>query len=261
MLQRVSTGILKLDRMLGGGLIQGRTYLVAGETGAGKTILALQFLREGLSRNEPCVYVSLDERVGNVLSGVETLGWNFWPYINSGLFYPFEIRLEAAEVRKYGKESKAFIEAIRRVTRGGPISRIVLDPVSALAAGAKEEFYVREYLREIINYLEEECNATTLLVTDIPTGSTRLSRFGYEEFLASGVIVMGIMRLDGRLVRTLYVRKMRWSRMDPTIYTFDIQPGAGIVIKQPLDSLVSKAAASGVETEEVEDEGSEVSQT
>lgn len=250
LLQRVSTGILKLDKMLGGGFIQGRTYLIAGETGAGKTILALQFLREGLLRNEPCVYVSLDERVGNILTGAETLGWNFWPYVKSGLFYPFEIRLEAAEVRKYGKESKAFIEAIRKVTRGGSISRIVLDPISALAMGAKEEFYVREYLREVITYLEEVCNATTLLITDIPTGSTGLSRFGYEEFLASGVIVMGITRLNGKLVRTLYVRKMRWSQMDPTIYTFDIQPGFGIVIKQPFDALMGKSAASKIKTDE-----------
>lgn len=250
LLQRVSTGIPKLDKMLGGGFIQGRTYLIAGETGSGKTILALQFLRDGLLRNEPCVYVSLDERVSNVLVGAETLGWNFWPYVKSGLFYPFEIRLEAAEVRKYGKESKAFIEAIRKVTRGGPISRIVLDPVSALATGAKEEFYVREYLREVITYLEEVCNATTLLITDIPTGSTRLSRFGYEEFLASGVIVMGITRVNGRFVRTLYVRKMRWSQMDPTIYTFEIQSGLGIVIKQPLDALMDKSTTPKVETDE-----------
>ena len=257
LLQRVSTGILKLDKMLGGGFIQGRTYLIAGETGAGKTILALQFLRDGLLRNEPCVYVSLDERVGNVLTGAETLGWNFWPYVKNGLFYPFEIRLEAAEVRKYGKESKAFIEAIRKVTRGGPISRIVLDPVSALAMGAKEEFYVREYLREVITYLEEVCNATTLLVTDIPTGSNRLSRFGYEEFLASGVIVMGITRLNGKLVRTIYVRKMRWSQMDPTIYTFEIQSGFGIVIKQPLDSLISKPTTREVKAEDEPGEAEE----
>lgn len=241
MLSRISTGIPKLDEMLGGGLISGRTYLVAGETGAGKTILSLQFLREGLSKGEPCAYVSLDERVVNVLSGAESLGWNFWPYVRDGFFFPFEIRLDSAEIRKYGKESKAFIDAIRRATKGGPISRIVFDPLTALATGAKEEFYVREYLREVITYLEERYGATTLLITDIPTGSSRLSRFGYEEFLASGVIVLGIVRVDGRFVRTIYVRKMRWSPMDPTIYTFEIRYGDGIVIKEPLDVVLSRA--------------------
>ncbi|MEM0090881.1 MAG: ATPase domain-containing protein, partial [Nitrososphaerota archaeon] len=81
-----------------------------------------------------------------------------------------------------------------------------------------------------------------------------LSRFGYEEFLASGVIVMGITRLDGRLVRTLYVRKMRWSQMDPTIYTFDIQSDFGIVIKQPLDALIGKSTKSKIKADEDEEE-------
>jgi len=239
--ERVSTGIPKLDKMLGGGLLRGRTYLVTGETGVGKTILSLRFLLEGLRNGEQCIYVSLDERIDGVLKGALSLGWNFWDYIDQRLFFPFEFRLFTSDLKRFGKESKAFVDAIEKIAHGRQISRIVLDPISALAIGAREEFIVREYLREIINMMEERLGATTMLTCDIPTGSNRLSRFGFEEFLSSGVIVLGIVRFRGKLLKTIYVRKMRWSKADPAIYTFEIRPIEGIVIKEPLSEQLDKS--------------------
>lgn len=236
--ERLSTGNPRLDKMLGGGLIRGRTYLVTGETGVGKTILSLQYLLNGLTQNETCVYVTIDERVEGVLRGAESLGWNFWAFMEAGRFIPLELRLYAAEARKYGKESRAFVDAIYNATRGRRFTRLVLDPVSALAQGAKDEFYVREYLREIITMIEERFGVTTLMTTDIPTGSKKMSRFMLEEFLASGVIVLGVKQIGGSLVRTIYVRKMRWSSMDSTMYVFTIEPEKGIVIRQPFDEYI-----------------------
>ncbi|MCS7126255.1 MAG: AAA family ATPase [Aigarchaeota archaeon] len=238
--ERVSTGIPKLDQMLGGGFIKGRTYLVTGETGVGKTILSLQFLLDGLRQNENAIYVSLDERIDGVLNGALSLGWDFWEYIRSGTFHPFEFRLFTSDLKRFGKESRAFVEAIEKVARGQPVSRIVLDPISALALGAGEEFIVREYLREIINMLEERMKATTLLTCDIPSASKKLSRFGFEEFLSSGVIVLGVVRFKGKLLKTIYVRKMRWSMTDSSVYIFEIEPGEGIVIKEPLSERLDK---------------------
>lgn len=223
-----------LDRILGGGFYRGRTYLVTGETGVGKTILSLQFLLNGLQNGEKVAYVSLDESVSAVLDGALTLGWDLWSYYRSGQFFPFEIRIFSEDLAKYRKESKAYVNAIMKMTMGGQISRIVLDPISAMAFGAGDEYAVREYIREIILHLEEKIGATTLMTCDIPTGTNALSRFGYEEYLSSGVIVVGLVRIGGRIVRTIYVRKMRWSPADSTIYTFEIVRGKGVVIGPPL---------------------------
>ena len=224
-----------------GGLLRGRTYLITGETGVGKTILSLQFLLEVLRNGERCIYVSLDERIDGVLKGALSLGWNFWDYVDQGLFFPFEFRLFTSDLKRFGKESKAFVDAIEKIAHGRQISRIVLDPISALAIGAREEFIVREYLREIINMMEERIGATTMLTCDIPTGSNRLSRFGFEEFLSSGVIVLGIVRLRGKLLKTIYVRKMRWSKADSAIYIFEIRPIEGIVIRESLSEQLDKS--------------------
>ncbi|HIQ28959.1 MAG TPA: recombinase RecA [Candidatus Caldiarchaeum subterraneum] len=243
--ERVSTGVPRLDTMLGGGFIRGRTYLVTGETGVGKTILSLQFILNGLQLGEYCVYVSIDERIEGVLRGAESLGWDFWSYMQTGQFIPLELRIYSSDIRKYGKDSRAFVDAIYRAMRGRPVTRLVLDPVSALAQGAKDEFFVREYLREIITTIEEKFRVTTLMTTDIPTGSNTLSRFALEEFLASGVVVLKVNKLLGRLVRTIYVRKMRWSSMDSTEYVFTIEPGRGIVIREPYEVYLNRVASKG----------------
>lgn len=243
MLEKISTGISKLDELIGGGFIKSRTYLVAGETGVGKTIFSLQYIMHGLKNGENCVYVSFDERIQNVLTGAASLGWDFKDYVRQGSLIPFEIRLRTEDLR-HGKESRAFINAITKYTHSKPISRLVLDPISALAQGAGDLLWVREYVREIVTYLEEELGCTTLVTCDIPTGSNSLSRYGVEEFLASGIIVLGLTRVNGRYVRTVFVRKMRWSPIDMTIYTYEIVPGKGIVLGPPLNELLKGISGS-----------------
>src|SRR4051812_15926803 len=71
-----STGVEGLDLILQGGLVPARTYLVEGTPGAGKTTLAMQFLLEGLRREEKCLYVTLSERKYELEASAQTHGWS-----------------------------------------------------------------------------------------------------------------------------------------------------------------------------------------
>src|SRR4051794_24450607 len=73
--ERSRTGIPRLDEILHGGLIPSRFYLVDGNPGAGKTTLALQFLREGADAGEKCLYVTLSETRDELMSGARSHGW------------------------------------------------------------------------------------------------------------------------------------------------------------------------------------------
>jgi circadian clock protein KaiC len=73
---RRSTGIAGLDHILHGGLPVGGLYLVQGDPGAGKTTLALQFLREGVRRGESCLYVTLSESQAELTAVARSHGWS-----------------------------------------------------------------------------------------------------------------------------------------------------------------------------------------
>ena len=66
-LDRTSSGIEGLDSLTGGGFINGKVHLVSGESGAGKTVFALQFTNEGLVKGEGAVFVSSDQKPRSII--------------------------------------------------------------------------------------------------------------------------------------------------------------------------------------------------
>ncbi|HDD68998.1 MAG TPA: recombinase RecA, partial [Candidatus Korarchaeota archaeon] len=95
--------------------------------------------------------------------------------------------------------------------------------------GLRTQNVIRMYLKELFDSLEE-LNVTTIATSEIPTGTNTLSRYGVEEFLASGVIVLRLIREGTVFSRELYVRKMRGVNHSLNAYPFVIQYGRGIVI-------------------------------
>src|SRR5512145_3111552 len=79
--ERVATGIPGLDPLLEGGFPKGKSILVTGEPGTGKTILALQFLMHGLARGEKGIYVAADEGPLDILEQGASLGWDLEKYV------------------------------------------------------------------------------------------------------------------------------------------------------------------------------------
>jgi circadian clock protein KaiC len=75
-LSRMSTGVPGCDEILGGGLIAGRSYLIGGDAGAGKTIFSLQWLLDGACRGERCMYITLTEPAADLQLNVTRFGWD-----------------------------------------------------------------------------------------------------------------------------------------------------------------------------------------
>lgn len=233
-----STGIPELDKALGGGFIRGKTYLVAGETGAGKTIFSLQFLLTGaLYYNEPGVYIAIDEPTDQLLKGLKRFGWDVTDLVKSKLLTFLDMRTHFSKIylREERKkiEPRFIIESVLNAVKKARAKRLVIDPIAPLIYGGSPEdvLYVREFLREMVFAIERVGTITTIMTSEVPTGSRLLSRFGVEEFLASGIIVLGLKETEEGIVRVMYLRKARWAPAKPVKFIFDIEPGRGIVIK------------------------------
>lgn len=235
-----STGIPFLDQILGGGFLRGKTYLIAGETGCGKTIFSMQFLIAGALKGEPGVYIAIDEPTKQLLNGLKKFGWDVSKIIADGklLFLDMRTHFSKIYLRDERKkiEPKYIIESILKAAKKIKAKRLVIDPIAPLIYGGKSDdvLYAREFLREMVFALERVGELTTVMTSEIPTGSTQLSRFGVEEFLASGIIVLSIQEINGNIERIMYIRKARWAPVKPSKYVFEILPGRGIVIKASL---------------------------
>jgi circadian clock protein KaiC len=234
----VSTGIPELDAALGGGFIRGKTYLVAGETGAGKTIFSIQFLLTGaLQYGEPGVYVAVDEPTEQLLKGLKRFGWDVTELVRRRMLSFLDMRPHFSKIylreERRKIEPRFVIEGVLNHVKKVKAKRLVIDPIAPLIYGGSQEdvLYVREFLRELVFAIERIGTVTTVMTSEVPTGSRLLSRFGVEEFLASGILVLGLEEIEGDVVRVLYVRKARWAPAKPVKFVFDIEPGRGIVIK------------------------------
>lgn len=236
-MKKVSSGIEGLDKLLFGGFPQGRAYLVAGEPGTGKTILTLQFLIEGAKRGEKGVFISIDEKPDHIISDLDALGWDIHPYLENGL-------LKILDVTRYFSHSKLsedagvdihqVIDNILGFVKDNGADRLAIDPIAPLVFTQKGIPEISEYIRRLIFAIEDNSNCTTLLTSYVPVGSQRFSQHGVEEFAASGIILLRMAKIQNKNIRTVWIRKMRGTRIDLTEYSFEILPERGIVLRQPV---------------------------
>ncbi|MFB6489889.1 MAG: ATPase domain-containing protein [Thermoproteus sp. AZ2] len=230
------TGVEGLDQILGGGFIKGRTYLISGETGTAKTLLSLTFLIQGaLKFGEPGIYVSVDETYEQLVMGAKRFGWDLEDLRAKGLIeilVPEMDLIERIREKDPTAIAKSLIVSLRDYVAALNAQRLVVDPIAPLVTMDKDVQVLREYIRVLVMGIEREIGTTNIITTEIPSGSTAISRYGVEEFLAAGVMVTGIARTrDGNFKRVLFIRKMRWSPVPPGLYELDIVPKQGIVVK------------------------------
>jgi len=236
-IELVKTGIEGLDEAIGGGFIKGRTYLVAGETGTGKTLFSLNYLIYGALNGEPGIYLLVDEDYEDLIRGARAFGWDLEVLVKNNLLSILTLLPDFVEkIRNKPIDTivKSIVYNIASEAMRIKAQRLVIDPVAPLIMGEKDLTWIREYIRSLVISIEKEVGTTSIITSEIPTGSNQLSRFGVEEFLAAGVIVLGLMREGNKFYRTIFIRKMRWLPAHPTIYRMIIKPGQGVALGEAL---------------------------
>ncbi len=228
-MNRIKTHIPGFDELIEGGFPEGRSFLVTGGTGTGKTIFATQFLVNGVKNGEPGIYLTLDERPELIREDMLRFGWNLRQMEDSG-----ELKIIDGTIAKIGIPSeeefslpatgfdldKLLLELMKAIKKV-KAKRVVIDSIPALGLNFENEHDVRKAVLKLI-YLLSRAGVTTIMTTEIPEDSKQYGKYGVEEFVADGVIVLHYMGIGTQSNRTLHVRKMRATKHSEDLHPIQI---------------------------------------
>jgi len=230
---RVSSGVSGLDKILGGGYIQGRTALLAGGPGTGKSILSWHFLLDGISKGEHGVLLTLDQSSENIQDDMTDFGWDSRGAVKSKSLtilsgsmtlvpvekgYEYVIGFDHPLLKEQPFTVARLASLVKQKAAETGAVRLVVDGLGPLLEVAGNRFEVRQtvysFMREIITK-----NTTALLTHELKTGQDARSN-EMPFFICDTVVKLDMVYSGGDFVRTMRVIKMRGSShvMRPIIF-------------------------------------------
>lgn len=244
MVERAPTGIPGLDPLICGGLPRGRTILLSGTCGTGKTTMAAQFITNGISQfDEPGILVTLEQDKDEIFRDMLSLGMDLSKHQDDGKLILIDTSLSKSGIESYvnptDREGKSIsllpgeynidnlVALIVKSAKRIGAKRVVIDSLPALDYLINDIEDVRKALINL-NYQLKSNGLTTLLLTE-GCDEESISHHGVEEYITDGVIVLRINEaLD---TRTIKIRKMRVTRHSLKPTTFELTE-KGIVLKE-----------------------------
>ena len=232
--ERVPTGIVGLDPMLEGGFPKGRSILVTGDPGTGKSIFALQFLYEGLKRGEKVIFVTADETPMDIIEQAASMDWDMESYIERKEMAILNAGTYLSSLSMGGQERQVDVQkAISDL--GGFVNqigaeRLALDPAGPFVLIRDSHIRIQDQTRLLIKLLRSSMKTTNLLTSYAVPRTGERSMHGIEEYLVAGAIVLEMIWQSGELARSMIVEKMRYTNVKPKQLEFDIVKGQGIVL-------------------------------
>ena len=229
-MERVKTGVVGLDELLGGGIPKNQLLLITGTSGTGKTIMCSQFLFNGAKKyGEAGVYLSFEEPSETIKENMKEFGWDIAELEKMGKFAiikydPFRI--------------DDVISILDSTIREIGATRVVIDSISALGLHVRDKSELR---RMIYNFsvLLRKLDCTSMIVSEIVHGTEpRLSRYGVEEFVADSVVVLYYERIESVFNRAIQVWKLRGSQHSERLHPYIIDGKKGVVVSPGEDAYM-----------------------
>ncbi|MFH1240664.1 MAG: ATPase domain-containing protein [Candidatus Diapherotrites archaeon] len=238
-MKRIKTGITGLDDLVEGGFPQNRSVLVSGGCGTGKTIFSMQYIYKGASEyNEPGVYVTMDERPELIREDVLRFGWDLKKLEEQNM-----LQIIDGSIAKLGFPSeeefslpvtgfdidKLLLEIMRVVKRMGA-KRLVIDSIPAMGFNFDNRNDARKAVLKI-SYMLTKLGVTSLLISEVDEGEHSFGKYGVEEYVVDGVVVLHYMGIGTQSNRTLHIRKMRATKHSEDLHPLEISE-KGITVRR-----------------------------
>jgi circadian clock protein KaiC len=225
----VSSGIPRLDQILGGGLTRGSSCLLLGPSGIGKTTTAVQCMYAALQRGERATYYLFDEGRSTLLWRSRALGMDLEPYVASGQCTLTQI--DPADLST-GEFASMVVDAVGREHA----SFVALDSLNAYMQAMPGQSYLLLHMHELLTYLGHRGVITMLVVGQ--HGAVGHVRADIDlSYLSDTTLLFGYFEAKGAVRSSITALKSRVADNERTICEFRVNNGTGVEIGSPLSTF------------------------
>ncbi|WP_336327069.1 RAD55 family ATPase [Halovenus sp. HT40] len=226
MIELTKTGIDGLDDILNGGIVNNSTTLVSGNPGAGKSILGLQYIYNGIEQfGEKGIFLSFEENTEDLRQAAESIGLDNWAqHVEDG-----NITIYDKQVLLRENDFSSSLELLLNELGDDNYERLVLDSLTMFKLFFETEREQRTYLLKFTDILAE--NGLTTLMTNEQGTVFPETDISLENFLTDGNIYLIQTPTDSGVNRYAWVAKMRKKNINTDIFPMEISEG-GITVHQ-----------------------------
>ncbi|MBI1829166.1 MAG: recombinase RecA [Thaumarchaeota archaeon] len=235
---KIRTGIPGFDSIISGGFREGKTIVLSGPPGSGKTTFGMQFLQSGAKDfDEPGVFVTLSESPSEIKNDFKTYGWDIQKLVDEGKLLiidarPFKMEegfvaldesLYRGETLPFMHLTQLILSSIKRIDA----KRIVVDSLTVLAMQYTNDFYTRQGLQGMIHALEDQ-RCTSLLISE----NIDPTKMPPEWYVSSGIVLLHHIRKADSMERSIQIIKMRGVRHNEQIFPIKLSE-SGLQVLHP----------------------------
>lgn len=226
--EKLTSGIVELDALLGGGIERGSSALVLGPAGAGKSLFALQFVAAAIKRGETAAMFIFDEELGLLFNRVQAMGFDLKAMQDSGKLHIEQV--DAAEV-----SPGEFAHRVRDRVAEADATSVVIDSLNGYQAAMPEENALILHIHELLQFLNRQGATTFLTVAQHGLVGEMKSPVDLT-YLADTVILLRYFEAVGRMRRAVSIIKKRTGSHEDTIREYGIGKN-GLTLGQPLEGF------------------------
>jgi len=227
--ERVSSGVPRLDEILGGGLTRGTSTLLLGPSGIGKTTTVVQCMHAALVRGERATYYLFDEGCSTLLLRSRALGMDLSPFVDSGQCKV--IQIDPADLST-GEFASLVVDAVQR----DGASFVALDSLNAYLQAMPGQSYLLLHMHELLTFLGHRGVITMVVVGQ--HGAIGNVRSDIDlSYLSDTTLLYGYFEAEGAVRSSITALKSRVAENERTIREFRLTSAAGLQVGDPLSTL------------------------
>ena len=224
----VNSGVPELDELLHGGLERGTVTIISGPSGAGKTTLGMQFMKEAAERGKRSVVYTFEEGVGTILKRCEGIDLPLGHMMEKE-----SLAIVPVEPLLYSPDEFAALVRQEIESHGAGIAMI--DSTAGYQLSFQDED-IGSHLHALCKYMKN-MGVTVILINEVEmvTGDFRATEMGIS-YLADNIIFLRYMEVDGEMRKAIGVLKKRVSDFEKSLRELEITRH-GLKVRRPLEGM------------------------